>query len=49
MIGSGNDITIFFTRPVNGALMFVSIGFLFMPVVRSYREHRKRDRVQITG
>jgi putative tricarboxylic transport membrane protein len=35
MIGEGNDWTVFFTRPVSGSLMAVSIGLLLMPFFRS--------------
>jgi len=31
MIGCGDDWTIFFCRPVSGAVMVISIGLLLMP------------------
>lgn len=34
MIGCGNDWTIFFRRPVSGAVMVISIGLLLMPFLR---------------
>ena len=37
MIGAGNDFTIFFTRPVSGCLMVISIGLLLMPLLRGLR------------
>jgi putative tricarboxylic transport membrane protein len=49
MISSGNDLTVFFSRPVSGALMVVSIGFLFMPTVRSFRSRRKSARSTVAG
>jgi len=42
MIGAGNDFTIFFTRPVSGCLMVISIGLLLMPFLRGLGKKRKK-------
>jgi TctA family transporter len=47
MIGCGNDWTIFFCRPVSGAVMIISIGLLFMPFLRGLlKRGRKKGAVQ---
>jgi len=47
MIGCGNDWTIFFCRPVSGAVMIISIGLLFMPFFRGLlKRGRKKGAVQ---
>ena len=48
MISSNNDLTVFFARPVSGALMAVSIGFLLMPLIRSHRSRKKIRKAQGT-
>jgi len=42
MIGAGNDLTIFFTRPVSGCLVVISIGLLLMPFLRGLGRKRKK-------
>jgi putative tricarboxylic transport membrane protein len=42
MIGAGNDLTIFFRRPVSGCLMVISIGLLLMPFLRSLGKRGKK-------
>jgi len=42
MIGEGNDWTVFFTRPVSGGLIIISLGLLFMPFVRSLLKKDKK-------
>jgi putative tricarboxylic transport membrane protein len=42
MIGAGNDFTIFFTRPVSGCLIVISIGLLLMPFLRGLGRKRKK-------
>jgi putative tricarboxylic transport membrane protein len=42
MIGAGNDFTIFFTRPVSGCLMVISIGLLLMPFLRGLGKKGKK-------
>ena len=46
MIGAGNDFTIFFTRPVSGCLMVLSIGLLLMPFLRGLGKKRKKAAVE---
>lgn len=41
MIGAGNDITVFFRRPVSGILLVVSIGLLLMPMLRGLGKKKK--------
>jgi putative tricarboxylic transport membrane protein len=48
MISSNNDLTVFFARPVSGALMAVSAAFLLMPLIRSYRSRRRMRKAQET-
>lgn len=46
MIGEANDWTVFFTRPVSGCLMIISIGLLIMPIFRSlFKKRRKGPRI----
>jgi TctA family transporter len=42
MIGAGNDFTIFFTRPVSGCLMVISVGLLLMPFLRGLGKKGKK-------
>jgi putative tricarboxylic transport membrane protein len=42
MIGAGNDLTIFFRRPVSGCLMVMSIGLLLLPFLRSLGKRGKK-------
>jgi putative tricarboxylic transport membrane protein len=42
MIGAGNDFTIFFTRPVSGCLIVISIGLLLMPFLRGLGRKGKK-------
>ena len=42
MIGAGNDITVFISRPVSGSLLVVSIGLLLMPFFRGLGKRRKK-------
>jgi putative tricarboxylic transport membrane protein len=42
MIGADNDFTIFFTRPVSGCLMVISIGLLLMPFLRGLGKKGKK-------
>ena len=41
MIGANNDISVFFTRPVSGTLIILSIALLFWPMLQS-RMNRRR-------
>jgi putative tricarboxylic transport membrane protein len=41
MIGEGNDLTIFFRRPVSGFLLVASFAILFMPAFRALRQTLK--------
>jgi putative tricarboxylic transport membrane protein len=45
MIGAGNDLTIFFTRPVSGCLLVISVGLLLMPFLRGMAKRRKKAQV----
>jgi putative tricarboxylic transport membrane protein len=40
MISFGNDWTIFFTRPISGAVMALVIVTLLVPVFRAFRAKR---------
>jgi putative tricarboxylic transport membrane protein len=42
MIGAGNDFTVFFTRPVSGCLMVISLGLLLMPFLRGLGKKGKK-------
>jgi putative tricarboxylic transport membrane protein len=42
MIGAGNDFTIFFTRPVSGCLMVISVGLLLLPFLRGLGKKGKK-------
>jgi putative tricarboxylic transport membrane protein len=42
MIGAGNDFTIFFTRPVSGCLVVISLGLLLMPFLRGLGKKGKK-------
>jgi putative tricarboxylic transport membrane protein len=46
LIGAGNDFTIFFTRPVSGCLMVISIGLLLMPFLRGLGKKGKKVQAQ---
>jgi putative tricarboxylic transport membrane protein len=46
MIGAGNDFTIFFTRPVSGCLMVISVGLLLMPFLRGLGKKGKKTQAQ---
>jgi putative tricarboxylic transport membrane protein len=37
MISFGNDWTVFFTRPISGTIMVISIATIFYPIWRQYR------------
>jgi len=41
MISFGNDWTVFFTRPVAGTIMALSLVALLWPVIRQARERRR--------
>src|SRR5512136_1259953 len=42
LIGADNDFTIFFTRPVSGCLMVISVGLLLMPFLRGLGKKGKK-------
>jgi putative tricarboxylic transport membrane protein len=42
MIGEGNDVSIFFSRPVSACLLLISIALLLMPALRSYGAGRRK-------
>jgi putative tricarboxylic transport membrane protein len=41
MIGANNDISVFFTRPVSGTLIILSIALLFWPMLQSCMNRRR--------
>jgi putative tricarboxylic transport membrane protein len=41
MIGSGNDVTIFFTRPISAAIIGISLLFLIWPLVKGLLKRTK--------
>ncbi|NQV99981.1 MAG: tripartite tricarboxylate transporter permease [Rhodospirillales bacterium] len=43
LIGSHGDITIFFTRPISGAIMVVAILLLLMPLIKIYKNRNKAN------
>lgn len=45
MIGAGNDWTVFFTRPVSGCLMIISIALLILPFLRNLGKRGKKASV----
>lgn len=42
MVSSGNDLTVFVTRPVSGALLGLSLALLVWPAVQQWRARRGR-------
>jgi putative tricarboxylic transport membrane protein len=42
MIGAGNDVTVFFCRPVSACLIAISIGLLIMPFIRGLVKKKKK-------
>lgn len=42
LIGAGNDVTIFFRRPVSACLIIISIGLLLMPFLRNLGKKGKK-------
>jgi putative tricarboxylic transport membrane protein len=49
MIGFDNDWTVFFTQPISGLLMALSLLSLGYPVLRSYRARRRQTRQVMAG
>ena len=41
MISANNDISVFFTRPVSGTLIILSIALLFWPMLQSRMNQRR--------
>jgi putative tricarboxylic transport membrane protein len=41
MISFGNDWTVFFTRPLSGAVMALVIVTLLVPIVGAFRARRR--------
>ena len=43
MLSFNNDWTIFFTRPISGAILAIAIVSLLWPLVRAVRAHFRKD------
>jgi putative tricarboxylic transport membrane protein len=41
MISFGNDWTVFFTRPISGTVMVVTIAMLMLPFVQQWRAKKR--------
>ncbi|HEX5681343.1 MAG TPA: hypothetical protein VFX82_10970 [Desulfobacterales bacterium] len=46
MIAANNDISVFFTRPVSGTLIVLSIALLFWPVLQSRMNRRRAAKIE---
>ena len=45
MVSHGNDVTVFFTRPVSAAVLLTSAGLLLWPALKGWLARRKALRV----
>jgi putative tricarboxylic transport membrane protein len=41
MISSDNDISVFFTRPVSGSVIIISLALFFWPILKGYLKQRR--------
>jgi putative tricarboxylic transport membrane protein len=49
MISANNDFTVFFTRPVSGTVIIVSLAMFIWPLVKGHLNRRKQAAAAIAG